>query len=270
MPHASVNGRKVYYEVHGERAGVPLVLIMGLGGSYRGWLPLQVPDFSEQRRTVVFDNRGVGDTDQTPGPFTTADMADDTAGLIEALDFERADLLGAFMGGMIAQEVALRHPERVRRLALVGTYARPDAKRRMLLESWADMVRSGAPPDVRIRERLLWTLQDETLEQVDLIEDMIRFFTRDGAPLADDVFVQQCHACLAHDTHDRLREIRHPTLVICGRNDLLTPPKFHRELADEIPGARLVTLSFGAHLVMVESAQRFNQIVLQFIGEDSD
>ena len=132
------------------------------------------------------------------------------------------------------------------------------------------MVRSGAPLEVRIRERLLWTLQDETLEQVDLIEDMIGFFTRDGAPLPDDVFVQQIHACLAHDTHDRLREISHPTLVICGRNDLLTPPQFHRELADEIPGARLVTLSFGAHLVMVESAQRFNQTVLQFFSEGSD
>jgi pimeloyl-ACP methyl ester carboxylesterase len=270
MPHASVAGRKVYYEVHGDHDGVPLVLVMGLGGSYRGWLPLQVPEFSEARRTIVFDNRGVGKSEEAPPSFSTADMADDTAGLLDALEIERADLLGAFMGGMIAQEMALRHSERVRRIVLVGTYARPDAKRRMLLEGWAEMARTGAPLDVRIRERLLWTLQEETLEQVDLIEDMIRFFTRDGAPLSDQVFVEQCRACVEHDTHDRLREIERPTLVVCGRYDLLTPPKFHRELADEIPGARLVTLSYGAHLVMVESAQRFNALVLQFLAEAND
>lgn len=268
MPLANVAGRKLYYEVHGERPGVPLVLIMGLGGSCRGWLPLQVPEFSERKRTIIFDNRGVGQTKGATEPFSTADMADDTVGLLDALSIEQADVLGAFMGGMIAQELALRHAGRVRRLALVGTYSRPDAKRRMLLENWAEMARSRAPRDVRIRERLLWTLQDETLEQVDLIEDMVEFFTRDGAPLSDDVFIQQCRACLEHDTHDRLRHIEHPTLVVCGRNDLLTPPKFHRELADEIKGARLVTLSSCGHLVMVESVQRFNQIALQFFCDE--
>lgn len=268
MGYASVSGRKVYYEVHGDHPGVPLLCVMGTGGSCRGWLPLQVPDFSQRRRTIIFDNRGVGNSQDAPGPCSIADMADDTDALIAALGIEKADVLGAFMGGMIAQELALRHPERVGRLVLVGTYARPDAKRRMLLEGWAQRVRDRMPIEHRIRDRLLWVLQDETLEQVDLIEDMIRFFTRDGAPIPDEVFIRQCEACIAHDTHDRLRQIRHRTLVICGRNDLLTPPKFARDLADEIPDAKLVTISYGAHLMMVESAQRFNEAVLQFLEAD--
>ena len=119
-----------------------------------------------------------------------------------------------------------------------------------------------------VHERLLWTLQDATLEQTDLIDAMVTFFTRDGAPLTQDLFSRQCEACLAHDTADRLREIRHKTLVICGRHDQLTPPKFHRELADEIPNAALVTIAYGAHLAMVESAEHFNHAVLQFLAEN--
>ncbi len=267
MPHVEVQGRKVYFESHGEHPGVPLVLVMGTGGSCRGWLPLQVPEFSQERRTVIFDHRGVGGSDDPGGAFTTADLADDVAGLLDALRIERADLLGAFMGGMVVQEFALRHADRLDRPVLVGTYARPDAKRRMLLEGWRELARGDAPIEIFVRERLLWTLQDETLEQTDLIESMVEFFTRDGAPLTSDLFARQCEACLGHDTADRLRGIRHRTLVLCGRHDQLTPPKFLRELADEIPDAHLVTIPYGAHLVMVESAERFNQVVTHFLSD---
>ena len=267
MPHAAVSGRKVYYESHGDHPGTPLVLIMGMGGSCRGWLPLQVPDYAQTRRVVIFDHRGVGGSEDSGGAFSIAGFADDTIGLFDALHIERADVLGVFMGGMIAQELALRCPDRIGRIVLSGTYARPDAKRRLLLEHWRDLARSGASIEALVRERLLWTLQDETLEQTDLIEAMIRFFTRDGAPLTEDVFARQCEACLGHDTADRLREIPHPTLVLCGRHDRLTPPAFHRELADEIPHASLVTIGYGAHLVMAESAEQFNHIVIQFLDD---
>jgi pimeloyl-ACP methyl ester carboxylesterase len=268
MPLALVRGRKVYHEVHGDAPGTPLLLIMGMGGSCRGWLPLQVPEFQKTRRTLIYDHRGVGGSDDPGGPFSTADLAADAAALLDALGIERADVLGAFMGGMVAQELALRHPARVDRLVLVGTWARPDAKRRLLLEHWGDLARADAPLAVTIRERLLWTLADETLEQKDLIEGMVAFITRDGAPLASDVFARQCDACLGHDAGDRLRAIRARTLVVCGRHDALTPPKFSRELADEIPDAHLVTLPNAGHVVMVESAERFNRLVPHFLDDE--
>jgi 3-oxoadipate enol-lactonase len=270
MSVIEIAGRKVSYELHGpteEEQGPPLMLIMGMGGSCRGWLPLQVPEFSKNRRTLVFDNRGVAESDDPGTAFTTADLADDAAQLLTALGIGQADVLGAFMGGMAAQELALRYPERVRRLVLTGTFSRPDAKRRMLLQSWADLARAGIPDESMLRRRLVWTLQDETLEQTDLIESMVKFYLKEGSPVSADLFIRQCEACVGHDTTDRLREIQHAALVVCGRNDQLTPPKFHRELADEIPGARLVTIQYGAHLVMAESAERFNQVVLQFLGE---
>jgi len=267
MPYVVVAGRKLYHEVHGEAPGVPLLLVMGMGGSCRGWLPLQVPELQKTRRTIVYDHRGVGGSDDPGGPFTTADLGDDAAGLLDALRVERADVLGAFMGGMVAQELALRRPERVDRLVLVGTWARPDAKRRLLLQHWRDLARANAPLEVLIRERLLWTLQDETLEQQDLIDAMVSFLTRDDPAMSADVFARQCDACLAHDALDRLRGIRQRTLVVCGRHDALTPPKFSRELADEIPDAHLVTIQNGGHVVMVEAVERFNRLVLQFLDD---
>ncbi len=268
MPYVSVGTRKVYYEIRGDHPGVPLLLVMGMGGSCRGWLPLQVPDFSRKRRTLIFDHRGVGGSEDPGGPFSTPQLADDAVDLLDALEIERADVLGVFMGGMAAQEIALRHPDRVNRLALTGTFARPDAKRRLLLEHWRDLARGSAPLEVLIRERLLWTLMDETLEQTDLIQSMIDYFTRDGLPITEDVFARQCEACLGHDTADRVGEIRHPTLIVCGEQDRLTPPSLHRQLAEAIPDAHMVAIPYGAHMVMVESAEHFNRIVLQFVTDD--
>ncbi len=272
MSFATVSGRRVYYELHVPDPApasdhLPLVLLNGVGGSCRGWLPLQVPDFSKSRPTLVFDHRGVGQSDDPKVEFSTADLADDTAGLLDALGIEQADVLGGFMGGMAAQELALNHPSVVRRLVLVGSYARPDAKRRMLLEDWAALARAGVPMESMIRKRLVWTLSDETLEQTDLIEIMLDFFLKEDTPVGSELFERQCEACLRHDAMDRLSQILQPTLILCGRQDQLTPPKFHRELADGIPGSRLVIIDFGAHLVMAESAVRFNQVVLQFLDE---
>jgi pimeloyl-ACP methyl ester carboxylesterase len=267
VPHAIVQGRKLYYELHGQHPGPPFLLAMGVGGSCRGWLPLQVPDFSRERATLIFDYPGVGGSEPGEPVFTTADLADTAAGLLDALDIPRADVGGAFMGGMVAQELALRHPRRVERLVLMGSYARADAKRRMLLEQWRELARSDAPLSVMVRDRLLWTAHDDTIAETDLIEQMIEFFTRDGAPLSAELFARQCQACIDHDTLSRLSEIRQPTLVICGAHDLLTPIALQRQLAAGIPDARLVNVPGGAHLVMVEAAELWNRAVLQFLGE---
>jgi 3-oxoadipate enol-lactonase len=271
MAIAKVSGRKVYYEVHqqdGASDEVPLILLTGTGGSCRGWLPLQVPAFSKSRKTIIFDHRGVMESEDPGGPFSTRDLAEDTRGLLDALEIERADVMGAFMGGMAAQELALGHPERVRRLVLVGTYSRPLAKQRMLLEDWIQLARHGVPQETIVRTRLLWTLEDATLEQTDLIDGMIEFFNKEGAPVSADLFARQCEACLGHDTEGRLHAIHHPTLILCGRHDRLTPVALHQELAKQIEHSRLVIVQFGAHLVMAESAERFNQVVEQYLDSD--
>ena len=267
MPTIQYRGRKIEYELHGSGDGIPLVLAAGSGGSFKGWLPVQVPELGADRPLILFNHRGVGDSDDDGKVFSTADLADDLIGLLDALSIPRVDLLGAFMGGMAAQELAIRHPARLRRLVLTGTYARADVKRRMLLDHWASLAARDATMISMVRERMLWSLQDDTIAQTDLIDGMIDYVTREGLPLTADVFARQCQACMSHDTYDRLASIQSPTLVISGRLDQLTPPKFHRELADEIPEARLITLRYAAHMVMVESARRFNQVVIDFLDE---
>lgn len=265
MPSASAAGAKLYHEVHGD--GPPLLLITGMGGSCRGWLALQVPAFSRTHRTVIYDHRGVGESDDSGQPYSTGDLADDAAALLEVLGIERAHVLGSFMGGMVAQELALRHPERVDRLVLVGTYARPDAKRRLLIETWLDLAQQKAPPERLLRERVLWTLTDQTFEQRDLVERMLEGYRNDGFPLSFDSLERQCRACLEHDSSERLAQLTRPTLVVCGEQDALTPPRLHRELVAALPDAHLVTIPSAAHLVMVEAAERFNDTVLQFLSE---
>lgn len=270
MPLASVEGRKLYYELHGQdRPGTPLLLLTGIGGSCRGWLALQVPAFCAERPTLILDYPGVGDSESDGGPADTAGLARTVVRLLDALRLPRVSALGSFLGGMVAQQLALEHAERLERLVLVGTWARADAKRRLLLTQWRELARAQVPIEIMVRDRLLWTARDATLEQTDLIDSMVAGLRRDGLPLDTDTFARQCEACLAHDTLDRLHAIDRPTLVACGRDDALTPPAFHRQLADEIPGARLVSFAHGAHLLMAESAEAFNRTVLDFL-DDAD
>src|SRR5712691_12441450 len=125
MSVAKVGTIELYYDEHGS--GDPLLLVMGLAADSAAWM-FQVPDFARHHRTIVFDNRGVGRSAKPPGPYTIHEMADDAAGLLDALDIARAHIVGVSMGGMIAQELALRHPQRVRGLVLACTFPEPDVE----------------------------------------------------------------------------------------------------------------------------------------------
>ena len=120
MPILKANGIHIYYETHG--AGDPLLLIMGLGANSTAWF-LQVPEFSKHYQVIAFDNRGAGRSDKPNEPYTIMQMADDAAGLMEELGVQSAHVFGMSLGGMIAQELTLRHPARVRTLVLGGTMA---------------------------------------------------------------------------------------------------------------------------------------------------
>ncbi len=271
MPLAEVYGRPLYYELHqpsGEAAGPPLMLVTGMAGACSGWHALQLPEFVQTRAVLIFDHRGIGESADPGGTFTIADLAADAGALVRALGLGPVDVLGTFMGGMVAQELAITDPDLVRKLVLVGTYAKPDAKRVILLKHWAHMMQDGVPFSSMVYQRMLWTMQDETLEEADLVKSMTRPVDPVDIPFSEDLIIRQFDASIAHDAADRLGSLPHPTMIICGRHDQLTPPKFHRELADLIPDSQLVTLSYGAHIVMAESAERFNHVVLQFLDDE--
>ena len=274
MPLADVSGHKLYYEIHPAREPVedlpPVVLVMGTGGRCAGWLPFQVPALSAHRDVVIYDHRGVGESTDPGTPFTTADLGRDLVALLDALSLERVDAVGHFLGAMTIQEAAIRAPERFRRLGLIGCWAAPDAKRRMLLAEWAALARGGASAETMIRHRMLWTFSDEALAQVDeLVLPNIGYLDDGQTPLTGELFARQCEAAAGHDTRGRLAGLPHHALLLCGRRDLLTPSKFGREIAEEMPNARDLTLSYSGHAVTAERPERLNDVILHFLGDVS-
>ena len=271
MPLAKLSHHALYYEIHPAREPKselpPIVLVMGMGGRCAGWLPFQVPRFSEGRTVLIYDHRGVGQSEDPGQPYTTGDLGRDLIELLDALELERVDAAGYFMGAMTIQEAALAAPDRFRNLVLVGTWARPDAKRRMLLAEWAELARAKTPARAMIRHRLLWTLSDESLDESELLESAIAHLDDGQTPLTGETFARQCDACMNHDALDRLPRLLHPTLALCGRRDLLTPSKFSRQIAESMPNARDVSLAYSGHAVMAERPERFNQVVLNFLDE---
>jgi pimeloyl-ACP methyl ester carboxylesterase len=265
MPIHNVGGIDLNADVAGD--GFPLVLIAGTGlpaviwGFHIGWL-------SELRTVVAFDNRDVGSSGSADGPYTPADMARDTLGLMDALGIERADVLGFSLGGAIAQEVALAAPDRVRSLVLYATWASTDSWLRLRFQVW---------------ERLASAVTPDTITDLGALELYTHRFFADPAPLEmlrasasaaparpPDGFIRQWQADQAHDARDRLGTIRAPTLVVGGVEDILVPSRYSRELADLIPGARLELIAEAGHGALIERPEAFRAAVEPFLTELDD
>jgi pimeloyl-ACP methyl ester carboxylesterase len=262
MPTAQI--KNIYYETHG--AGHPLVLIRGFGSNADHWY-CQIPVFSTGYRVVVFDNRGIGRSDRPAGPYTIPAMADDTAGLMDALGIERAHVLGISMGGMIAQELALRNPERVDRLVLGctrcgGERAVPAAAE--VMQAFAEYAAVGT--EQAAREVMKCLFAEKTIAEAPDVVQLYREVTAKYPP-APEVLALQRDAVLGHDTWARLPQIQAPTLVLTGKEDVLVPPENSKILADRIPNARLQVIEGGGHQFLVERPDEFNRAVLDFLAD---
>jgi pimeloyl-ACP methyl ester carboxylesterase len=275
MGSAKIGDIAIHYEEHGS--GDPLLLIMGLAADSVAWL-FQIPDFSRQFRTIAFDNRGVGRSSKPAGPYTIHQMADDAAGLLDVLKIERAHVVGVSMGGMIAQELALRHPARVRGLVLACTYPEPDAdierQRQFSLSQFGGSITAGgemkldldAIDPLSFFQHLLPTVFNQEFIDRELPK-LIQVFA--GAlqyGFSMEAILGQVSAVMSHKATDRLHHIQSPTLVITGDADRLIPPANSDILAEHIPGARLVKVPGGSHGFNFETPEVFNREVLGFLG----
>ena len=275
MSIAKVGAIDLYYDEQGS--GDPLLLVMGLAADSAAWL-FQVPDFARHYRTVVFDNRGVGRSAKPPGPYTIHEMADDTAGLLDVLGIARAHVVGVSMGGMIAQELALRHPERVRGLVLACTYPEPDAE--VERQRQFSMAQFGGTVAADGEMRIDLTALDPTLffqhllprvfNQAFIDQELPKLMQLFSGALqygfSMEAILGQVAAVMGHRATDRLHQIKARTLVITGDADLLIPPANSRVLAEHIPNARLVTIPGGSHGFNFETPERFNREVLDFLA----
>ena len=265
MPTVKVGDISVYYEVHGE--GEPLVLIMGYGHNSGHWFS-QIPGLSQEYGVIAFDNRGTGRSDKPDIPYTIEMMARDAAGLLEALGIDAAHIYGVSMGGMIAQEFALRYPDKVISLILGCTTPggrngiMPDAEA-MLLFDTERMKR--LTPEQGARETLPFLCNQEFIDNnPDIAEQYIAKTVEYVTPLHG--YIRQAEAITAHDTYDRLPQIKAPTLVIAGTADRLVPVENSRILASKIPNAELVILENMGHFFFMEALEEASKAILDFLG----
>jgi pimeloyl-ACP methyl ester carboxylesterase len=263
MAIAAVNGQQLYYEVHGE--GEPLLCVHGLACDTLAWLP-QLAAFSAEFRTVIFDNRDVGQSSIADGDYEIADMARDALALADELDLDGFHLLGISMGGAIAQEIALQAPERVRTLTLAVTFPAGGAYARRLSEVWGERVRQVSR-EQHIDELMLLNHSEQFYESPETVAWLRGMILQNPHPQPPDAFCRQIAACGRHDTRDRLGELSVPTHVIGSERDILVPVWKSKEIASLIPGARLTVIPGAPHGASLERAEEFNSAVLGFIRE---
>lgn len=263
MPSVAANGIQIGYQIEGQ--GPPLLFLMGFTGARHAWYGFP-QRFSHRFRVVTLDNRGVGESSAPPGPYSTAQMAADTLGLLDALGLPRVSLVGVSMGGMIAQHVASLAPERVERLVLGcshhggPSHVPPGAEALLRMSPGR---RGGAHDTLRALVELNFSLPFLDAHPR-LIEDMISHGLAHKMPHAG--FLGQLAAVAGHDAAGQLGQIRCPTLVLTGSDDRLIPAANSALLAAAIPGARLATLPGVGHMFWVEAPDAAQAAIDAFLA----
>jgi pimeloyl-ACP methyl ester carboxylesterase len=259
VPIADNKGARIYWDEQG--LGVPLVLISGLGTTSRVWHRSR-PVFAKSYRTVALDNRGVGQSDVPPGIYPIPLMASDVIAVLNAAGVQSAHVFGASMGGMIAQEVALQYPERVRSLILGCTAAGGPHAIQPRPEALQALMRVGMTPEESdaVFAPFLYAA-DTPRKRID--EDMAIRLQWFPSPLG---YLGQLQGIWGWEAYSRLSQIRAPTLVIHGEADALIPAANANLIANRIAGAKLLLIPHAAHVFWTDQPETTHQAVLEFLA----
>jgi 3-oxoadipate enol-lactonase len=260
---APAKGAQLYYETAG--AGEPVLLIMGLGLAATAWWRT-VPVLAERLRVIAFDNRGSGRSDCPKGPYNLAQFADDAVAVLDAAGEASAHVYAMSLGGMIAQELALRHPERVRKLVLGATT--PGGRQHELADK-ATLAFFGRRSEMSAEEAAVESIpfsygqvtRDRHRDRID--EDIAQRLRFPPTPAG---YKAQLAAAWGFDATTRLHKLRRPTLVVHGTEDRVIPVSNGRRLAAAIPSARLHLLEGAGHVYMTDD-RTADVEVLRFLTE---
>ena len=261
MPTIRAHGLDLSYRIDGDGPET-LVLVNGLADAKESW-EAQIPAFSERYRVISFDNRGIGESPTPPGPYTTAGMAEDLAGLVDALGVGRFHLLGVSMGGMIAQEYAIAHADRLLSASFCCTYSYPGPFCLRMFQCWRDLVPTLGVGFTQ-REVILWAFTTDFFEQR---EDELAAVEDEMANNAQsvDAYLAQLHSIERHDTRGRLARVTCASHTLIGEGDLIVYPKLSRRLHDELPHSVWGEVP-GGHACLWEYPDAFNAAVLAYLA----
>ena len=257
MPTVKVNNIHMYYESYGK--GEPVVFING-AGAHTEMLKRLIPIYSRDFQVILFDSRGVGKTDSPDEGYTTPNMADDLAGLLDAMGIDSAHIHGTSMGGMVAQEFALRHPNKVKSLILAVTCC---IGSHSILPEFTELVQRESQTPKAIGEAMLRLFITERFieKQPELFQQILAF--TEEHPFSQNSLKKHLQAISNHDTHDRLPDISAPTLIIAGGADRITPVEHSNILHSRIPNSEMTVFKGAGHM-LVEAGIEPHQIALAF------
>jgi pimeloyl-ACP methyl ester carboxylesterase len=261
VPIAEVNGQSIYWEEAGE--GEPLMLVMGLTADHLAWA-LQVRELKKHFRVITFDNRDVGQSSECEGEYEITDMATDAMCLADELGLDSFHLVGASLGGAIAQEMALSSPDRIRTLTLAITWAGAGNWGRKFHRLWTAQV-ERTPWEEHVDNLMLLVFSEEFFDDQEKVTFMRQTMLGNPFPQSTESFARQAGAAGRHETRERLPHLKMPVHVIGAEHDRLVPVWKSEEIAELIPGAKLTVIERAAHSVNIERPDEFNAAVRDFI-----
>lgn len=266
MPSTRVGDLDVAWDVAGPTGGAPVLMINGLGAVRGSWY-LQVPALAERYRVYTYDNRDVGETgcgEATSG-YGIDQFARDAAGLVDSMEIGPVHVIGASMGGTIAQELALARPDLVRSVQIVCSWPHTDPWLAELILQWKSLFFAMGAFDWA-RNTWVWVFTYRWFRDPEKMAALRHDAESNPLPQTPEMFGRQCDAIVPFEARDRLAAITAPTHIIAGEEDIFTPPRFSREIASAIPGSTLSILPEVGHGMFWETPEAFNDALLGFLG----
>jgi pimeloyl-ACP methyl ester carboxylesterase len=254
-------------EYYVEGSGPPLLLIMGLGGQASSWGEPVLEGLQKQFTTIRFSNRGTGASDKPSTGFTVPQMAADAAGLMRGIGFEKAHVFGISMGGMVAQELVLNHPQQVQGLVLGCTNCGPAHSVAVAAQTIAKFGQiMQLPVERRIQEYWNITVTPEFQEErADFLRRIVEVGMKTPTPI--ETFGQQFGAVQSFDSYDRLPQIKSPTLILHGDRDILVPVENAEILHERIPGSQVRIVEGTGHCFFWERPDEVVEEVTEFLAK---
>lgn len=261
MPFLNNHRAKVYYEIHGD--GPPLLLIAGLSSDSKSWQYIR-NSLASRYTLIIFDNRGCGRTEYD-GPFTLPDIAADAISLLDHLEYKKVHLLGHSMGGMIAQQLAISHPDRIEKLVLASSCARLSDEARVKLKDLYNKWLNGC--DMADWYRLMFEglFTRKVISNKQFMDAAIIFAMSYPYAQTIDGFKDQLEAISNFDSSSNIERIKHETMIISGSEDILILPEESRQLMG-VGGRSIFKLMQGvAHSIHAEKPKEFTELVMEFL-----
>ncbi len=261
MPVITVNGIQMRYEWQGKAGAPVLVLINGLLTDLSSWNG-HLPAFVDHFRVLTYDCRGQGGSEKPEaGPYTPRLHSEDLEALLDALDVQRAALLGVSAGGCVALQFAVRRPERVAALVLANTYAHADTAMKVKLISWASAMATGGGP-LRFDVATPWVWGATFLNQN---YEALRPFRDKAQTLPPHAVTALIEGAMHQDVLAETSRVTCPTLLMVGDEDVLTPSSYSQAIQQRIPGSRVVMLEQAGHCMFLERVARFAEVSAEFL-----